>query len=536
MESNPASPSSAVPPPRPDAPPPTPSFDFTIAEYVPGGRNVVVRITGDDTTPKTTFCSADFLGNGADEGVRGAAISTISEYTVGSCGPRGFYGTTPKHLELEDALATFLGAPESITYSDATATVASVIPAFAKRGDVLLVDAGAGYGIMTGARLSRSKVVPFRHNDMEDLEDKLRAAREADETRGDESARQRRFIVVEGLYTTTWGDLCPLPDILRLAREYRWRVIVDDSGGFGVLGATGRGTTEHYGLAPLDVDVLIGSLSTSLSSVGGFCIGSREVVDHQRLSGAGYCYSASAPPYLCAAATAALRRMESQPRLLSALRIRAEALHAALVDTLPGFTIVSEPASPVKHLLLTVGPGAGFPRVIGDADVGGSSGGPHASAATSSPTRGGAGGGSVAVLVATAAAAAAAAAAAVGGVASDLAPRLHRLEDGLLRAVALRAAELGVLVSRSHSMPGDASATRPVLKVSVTLAHTEAEIDALVRVLAAAAQDVLFAGSVAAASAIKGVAFKGPVASSGDRRRAVAAASSAQSPDARRKR
>src|SRR5689334_14457026 len=97
-----------------------------------------------------------------------------------------------------------------------------------------------------------------------------------------------------------------LYQVMRLAAQYKWRVILDDRLAFGVLGSSGRGTAEHYGIAPTDIHVSVGSLSTTLGAVGGFCIGSREVVDHQRLSGAGYCFSASAPPFLCAAATSAL--------------------------------------------------------------------------------------------------------------------------------------------------------------------------------------------------------------------------------------
>lgn len=218
--------------------------------------------------------------------------------SLGSCGPRGFYGTTLKHLEMESCIASFMGTTESITYSDAIATVASAIPAFAKRGDVLLLDsggwrgvagrrralgccwraaavprgkgradrhctspaycagaaslarpllAGCSLGVLTGARLSRSRVIFFKHNDMADLRRQLEAVRKADRTKTDNSLQQRRFVVVEGLYAN-YGDVCPLAAVVGLAREFKWRTIVDDSCGVGVLGATGLGIVEHAGL------------------------------------------------------------------------------------------------------------------------------------------------------------------------------------------------------------------------------------------------------------------------------------------------
>lgn len=470
---------SAVPAGAENAPPP---HDFVISEYLPNSRQVVVRIAGPDSKPKVTFCSQDFLGNGVAPEVREMARETLMTYTVGSCGPRGFYGTTKPHLELEDSLASFMGTSESITYSDSTATTASAIPAFAKRGDVLLVDAGASFAVQLGARLSRSKTLYFRHNDMSDLQRHLQAVRDRDEADGDDSLVQRRFIVVEGLYGH-FGDLCPLPEVLRLAREYKWRVILDDSCGIGVLGATGRGAVEHYGLSTADVDVLIGSLATSLASVGGFCVGSREVVDHQRLSGAGYCFSASAPPFTCAVATASLRRVMSSPGLLATLRDRCVAVHHALGARVPGFTVTSDPVSPIKHLLLTVGPAGHYPRGV-TADM----------LAVSPPAAGGAGasgGGSNTVI------SSASRSRLPLPSPTPLLPtpssllQLRHEEDAILRVVVARAAAGGVLVTRSHYLDTECTAPRPTLKFCVTLAHSEAEIEALILALAAAATAAL---------------------------------------------
>lgn len=107
----------------------------------------------------------------------------------------------------------------------------------------------------------------------------------------------RRFIIVEGIYANT-GDLAPLAAIKQLKEQYKYRLLVDESMSLGVLGATGRGATEHYGLSPEDSEIIGASLGNAVASIGGFCAGEREIVDHQRLSGLGYCFSASLPPYL----------------------------------------------------------------------------------------------------------------------------------------------------------------------------------------------------------------------------------------------
>lgn len=150
-------------------------------------------------------------------------------------------------LQLEDAIANFMHTDESITYSDASSCVSSAIPAFAKRNDLLIVDAGISHFLRVGVRLSRSKVVYFQHNNAEHLEMVLKGVLESDKQR-DKSLSQRRFIVIEGLYRDT-GDIAPLKDIVQLAQKYKFRIMLDDSMGWGVLGKEGRGTVEHFGLS-----------------------------------------------------------------------------------------------------------------------------------------------------------------------------------------------------------------------------------------------------------------------------------------------
>jgi 7-keto-8-aminopelargonate synthetase-like enzyme len=466
---------------------PGPGHRVTVSLPVAGGSGGVLAAVAaskaagtNPSATKTNFTSLDFLGLGSDDSVRQTAQRTMEEYSVGSCGPRGFYGSTLKHLSLEDSIAKFFNAPESITYSDATATIASVIPAFAKRGDILLVDQGCNFGIQNGARLSRSKMVFFRHQDLADLREKLEGVRAQDAQAGRSSIAltQRRFIIVEGLYASS-GHVADLERIVALAAEFKWRIILDDSIGFGVLGPSGKGSVERANGELLPVEVVVGSLSTTLASVGGFCVGSREVVDHQRLSGAGYCFSASAPPFTCATAEAALSALEARPHLLQTLRARSASLHMKLSEALAGcFTVLSSEVSPLKFLKLTDQGKRALslaPRSIQALAAGGVAGGAGASGAANNK---GAGASAYANDVP-----------AMKSPTTQEAPaRLDRAavlsradEEASLDAIVRRCCvDGGVLVSRNHSLESEPFPAPPCLKVVITALHSEADVDAVV--------------------------------------------------------
>lgn len=255
--------------------------------------------------PALNLATANFLGMSQQQ-LGTPAAEAIAKYGVGSCGPRGFYGTFDVHLQLEKDLARFMGAEECIIYSYDLATISSVIPAFASKKDILVVDEHVGYPIQKGCSLARSRVFYFKHNDMADLERVLRAVDVLE--RKERRPLTRRWIIVEGIYAN-YGDIAPLDAIYQLKEKYKWRLMVEESFSFGVLGATGRGACQHFGLQPSQVEVICASTSTALASIGGFCVGDHDMVDHQRLSGAGYIFSASLPPYLAVAAIHSLHLM-----------------------------------------------------------------------------------------------------------------------------------------------------------------------------------------------------------------------------------
>lgn len=309
---------------------------------------------GDATRTLKNFAGFDFLGLGHDPRSKAAAQDALMHYGCGSCGPRGFYGTFDAHMDLEAAMARFFDAEEGIMYSDAASAVTSAITAFAKRGDIILVDSGCHEPVWTGVRLSRSRVVQYRHNDMADLEAKLQGIKEEDRKLKRDATGHRRFIVTEGLFKNH-GDICDLPKILELKKRFKYRVVLDETYAFGSLGDTGRGTTEHFGREPKEVEILVASLEHSLASVGGVCVGTTEVVDHQRLSGAGYVFSASAPPFVSSAATAALKVLEDSPGLVATLKERITAFRIAFNEQGRGCALrnVSDAASPIQHFAIT---------------------------------------------------------------------------------------------------------------------------------------------------------------------------------------
>ena len=264
---------------------------------------VVESVTGNylkikGIKPKVlNLSSFDFFGISRSSVVKDAASTALDKYGCGrylfsylhekamllfichlffcgycSCGPRGFYGTIDQHLKIEEAISEFLGTEESIAYSDGSSAVASAIPAFAKKGDLLIVDEGCGESIFTGAHLSRSTVILFKHNDMSDLASVLKSIADDDKQLSRDSTQQRRFIIVEGLYRNS-GKICPLKEIIRLKEKYFYRLILDETLSFGTFGKTGRGITEHFGIDISSVEILVMSMDTALGSVGGICTG-----------------------------------------------------------------------------------------------------------------------------------------------------------------------------------------------------------------------------------------------------------------------
>ncbi|CAH3144417.1 unnamed protein product [Porites lobata] len=196
---------------------PTYDLDAITPKVVQGKPGHSLKI---DDKECLNFATFNFLGFVGNEKIEDTAIKSLHRYGVGSCGPRGFYGTIDVHLELEERLAKFMRTEEAILYSYGFSTIASVIPAYSKRGDVIFCDKGVSFAIQKGLVASRSRIMWFDHNDMDDLERLLFEQKEKDDKNPKKACVTRRFLVVEGIYVN-YGDIAPLPKLIELKYKYK---------------------------------------------------------------------------------------------------------------------------------------------------------------------------------------------------------------------------------------------------------------------------------------------------------------------------
>ncbi|XP_074598938.1 serine palmitoyltransferase subunit I [Brevipalpus obovatus] len=307
------------------------------------GKYIIV-----DGKRSLNLASHNYLGLNDEKALEEASLSAVKKYGVGTCGPRGFYGTLDIHLKLEESLAKFLDVEETIIYSYGFSAVASAIPAYSKVGDVIFCDEGVHFAIQKGLTASRSVVKFFKHNDVQDLHRLLKEQELADLKNPKKAKVTRRFLVVEGLYINH-GDICPLREMIELKNKYKVRLFVDETYSFGVLGASGKGITEHLQIPIDEIDLISSSMENALSAYGGFCAGSSFIVDHQRLSGLGYCFSASLPALQAASALVALEIIEKQPELIKNLQKICLRFHSKL-EEIDSISVQGDPLSPIKHL------------------------------------------------------------------------------------------------------------------------------------------------------------------------------------------
>ena len=221
-------------------------------------------------------------------------------------------GTLTIHTELERKLAKFLGKEDVITFSTGFQTNLGIISAIVGRHDIMYYDRQNHASLVDAARLSFGKLTKFEHNDMEELESKIAKA----------SEQSGKIIAVDGIFSME-GDACNLPEIVRIAKKYGARIMLDESHAIGVMGKTGRGTGEYFGLEN-DVDLIMGTFSKSFASLGGFVAGEKKVIEYARHCSRPFIFSASIPPSNAAAVLKALEILESEPERLTRLSENAE--------------------------------------------------------------------------------------------------------------------------------------------------------------------------------------------------------------------
>ncbi|MBR6795943.1 MAG: pyridoxal phosphate-dependent aminotransferase family protein [Clostridia bacterium] len=251
--------------------------------------------------------SNNYLGLTTCPEVMEAGIKAVEQYGTGCSGSRFLNGTLQMHLELEEELARFLNKEAVMTFSTGFQSNLGIISAIARHGDYILCDKENHASIYDGCRLSFAKTLYYKHNDMEDLERLLQTF----------SPKGGVLIVTDGVFSMS-GEIANVPEIVRLAKQYGARVMVDDAHGLGVLGEGGRGTASHFGLED-EVDIYMGTFSKSLASLGGYMAAKADVVDFVKHCSRPFIFSASIPPAACAVALAALRHLSAHPELVTRL-------------------------------------------------------------------------------------------------------------------------------------------------------------------------------------------------------------------------
>ena len=253
------------------------------------------------------FGSNAYTGLTNDQRILDAAKAAIDKYGSGCAGSRFLNGTLDLHIQLEKELSEFVGKEDSICFSTGFSVNQGVIPALLNKDDFVICDDRDHASIVDGRRLAFAKQLHYKHNDMEDLERVLqRLPYEA-----------VKLIVVDGVFSME-GDLAKLPEIIELKHKYNCSVMVDEAHGIGVFGRQGRGVCDHFGLTN-EVDLIMGTFSKSLASIGGFIAGDADTINWLRHSCRTYIFSASNTPAATAAAREALHIIQQEPERIEAL-------------------------------------------------------------------------------------------------------------------------------------------------------------------------------------------------------------------------
>ena len=247
------------------------------------------------------FASYNYPGIINHPKIKKAAIEAIEKYGAGTAGVRLLAGTTKIHEELEAKIAEFTGVEDAITYSSGYVTNLSAISTLCGRGDLVIIDKLDHASIIDGCMLSGATHKSFLHNNMESLERVLNNSKEYVD----------KLIVVDAVYSMD-GDVANLPEISRLAKKYNAKIMVDEAHSIGVIGKTGHGIEEYYGLKGV-VDIHMGTLSKAIPSIGGYLAGDKELINYLKHTSRAFIFSASLPPVAAAIAKASFEVIENEP-------------------------------------------------------------------------------------------------------------------------------------------------------------------------------------------------------------------------------
>ena len=272
------------------------------------------------------FCSNNYLGLSSHPAIIEASIKASQKYGIGTGGSRFLSGTLDVHTELEKKLAKFKGGEDCLIFNTGYMTNLGVISALAtSKDDILIVDEKSHASIIDGVKLSSGEMVVFHHNDMLDLEKKLNKYKN----------KPSKFVLTDGVFSMD-GDIAKLDKIYNLANQHNATIFIDDAHSTGVLGKTGKGTAEHFGLEQ-NIPLIMGTLSKSIGCLGGFIVADKDVIQYLKNTSRAIIFVTSLPANICAAAIKSLEIIETEPEHLQNLWSNVKYLKTALMDE--GFDI-----------------------------------------------------------------------------------------------------------------------------------------------------------------------------------------------------
>lgn len=271
---------------------------------IESGQDTEVIINGQRVL---MFGSNSYLGLTNHPKIKEASKKAIDKYGTGCAGSRFLNGTLDIHIELEQKLASYVGKEAAVLFSTGFQVNLGVLSSITGRNDYLILDEYDHASIIDGSRLSFSRVIKYAHNDMADLQRKLSILPE----------ESTKLIVVDGIFSME-GDIVKLPEVVALAEQYGANIMVDDAHSLGVIGKSGAGTASHFGLTE-DVDLIMGTFSKSLASLGGFIAADASIIDYLKHHARSLIFSASMPPATVASVIAALEIIQTEPERIQKL-------------------------------------------------------------------------------------------------------------------------------------------------------------------------------------------------------------------------
>ncbi len=284
--------------------------------------------------------SNNYLGLVNHPKVKEAAANAALKYGSGCTGSRFLNGTLDLHIELEHRLAKFMKKETALVFSTGFQTNLGAISSLVGKSDIIIIDRQVHACIVDGTRLSYGKVYKFAHNDMDDLERVIKNVR-------NNNGKGGLMIVVDGVFSME-GDIINLPKLVKIGKAYGARILVDDAHSVGVLGETGAGTAQHFGLID-DVDLTMGTFSKSFASLGGFIAGDDDIIHYIKHNARSLIFSASIPPSNAAAVLAALDIIEAEPERREKLWKNARRMQKEFRDL--GFNI-GHTATPIVPIVI----------------------------------------------------------------------------------------------------------------------------------------------------------------------------------------